>query len=494
VHARTRRALWSATELAAAIRTRKLGSEELLDHVLARVERLNPAINAVVTLDEAGARGEARRADALTARSSPADLPPLHGLPITIKDALATAGLRSTGGAEELLDFVPTVDAPAVAAVRRAGAVVFGKTNLPRWSGDFQSFNAMFGTTNNPWDVTRTPGGSSGGAAAAVACGLSSFELGTDIAGSIRMPAAFCGVFGHKPSYGIVPGQGYLDQVQGGLIEADVNVIGPLARSAADLQLLLGIIAGPTPDKAPAWRLELPPPRHANLGDYRVAAWLDDPALPIDPSQHESLERAAAALEAAGCPVDRRARPRLDAREAWLLGQGLIGAATIVSADDASFANLAKRADAADPNDADTLRVRILAGRHRDWLGHHRRRTELRQVWDDFFTDYDVLLCPVTLRSAFPHLHEGSLISRSMKVGGVDRPYLDMIAWTSLIGLAYLPVTVPPIGLDAEGLPVGIQVVAPYLHDRSALHVGSALAELLGGYQPPPMALSLPHP
>jgi len=265
-------AFWPATRLAAAVRRRELGSEELLDHYLERIGRLNPAINAVVTLDEERARAEARTADRATVAGGP--LPPLHGLPVTIKDALATAGLRSTGGATELAEHVPTVDAPVVASLRRAGAIVFGKTNLPRWSGDLQSFNALFGTTNNPWDLTRTPGGSSGGAAAAVAAGLTSFEIGTDIGGSIRLPAAYCGVYGHKPSFGLVPGLGYLDHARGGTTEADVNVLGPLARSAEDLELLLGLIAGPTPDRAPAWRVELPPARHRSLAEYRVAAWL----------------------------------------------------------------------------------------------------------------------------------------------------------------------------------------------------------------------------
>ncbi|MPY96124.1 MAG: amidase, partial [Acidimicrobiia bacterium] len=294
-------ALWSATRQAAAIRAGELGSEELLDHYLDRIDRLNPEVNAVVTVDPDGARRAARAADEATAQGRHPG--PLHGLPITVKDALATAGMRSTGGAIELADHVPAQDASAVAAVRAAGAVVFGKTNLPRWSGDLQSFNEIFGTTNNPWDLERVPGGSSGGAAAAVASGLTSFEIGTDIGGSIRLPAAFCGVFGHKPSYGIVPTYGYLDHVAGGLTQPDVNVHGPLARSAEDLELLLGVLAGPGPADALAWRLELPPPRHEQLRDYRVAAWLDDPAAHVDGAVAAVLEGAAAALERAGAPV-----------------------------------------------------------------------------------------------------------------------------------------------------------------------------------------------
>ena len=195
--------LSTATDLAAELAAGRLSSRELLDHYLGRVERLNPAINAVITLDVEAARRAAAAADEAFAAGGPTG--PLHGLPITVKDAIATAGMRSTGGATELADNVPDEDAPVVAAVRAAGAVVFGKTNLPRWSGDAQSFNTMFGTTNNPWDLARGPGGSSGGASAAVSAGLTSFEIGTDIGGSVRLPAAHCGLYGLKPSLGRIP-------------------------------------------------------------------------------------------------------------------------------------------------------------------------------------------------------------------------------------------------------------------------------------------------
>jgi amidase len=249
-------ALWTTTEQAAAIGCSELASVELFDAQLARVERLNPAVNAVCTLSVEAARERAVAADKATARGD--SWGRLHGVSITVKDAIATAGVGSTGGAVEMIDHVPNIDAPAVAAVKQAGAIVFGKTNVPRWSGDFQTFNEMFGTTNNPWDLSRVPGGSSGGAAAAVACGMTSFEIGTDIGGSVRVPSAFCGVFGHKPSFGVIPTLGYLDEPTGGVTESDVNVFGPIARSADDLAMLLGVLAGPTPERAAAWRLDLP--------------------------------------------------------------------------------------------------------------------------------------------------------------------------------------------------------------------------------------------
>ena len=195
----------------------------------------------------------------------------------------------------------PLHDAAAVARLRAAGAIVFGKTNLPRWSGDVQSFNEMFGTTNNPWDTTRIPGGSSGGPAVAVAAGFTAFELGTDIGGSVRIPSHCCGTFGLKPSYGVVPQRGYLDSVGGGTTDADINVFGPMARSAADLDLLLGVLAGPVPADEMAWRVELPEPTVTSLAGARIATWLDDPQMPGERAMVAVLRAVADAARAGRC-------------------------------------------------------------------------------------------------------------------------------------------------------------------------------------------------
>ena len=298
-----------ATELAEMIRSRELSSRELLELCLARVERINPAVNAVVTLDRDAAFAAAAQADERTARGGA--LGPLHGLPITIKDAIEVAGLRSTGGSTALADHRPEADAPAVDRLRSAGAVVFGKTNVPEWSGDIQTFNSLFGATRNPWDPTRTSGGSSGGPAVAVATGMSSFELGTDIGGSIRIPSSYCGVCGHKPSFGVVFQRGYLDSVGGGTIDADINVFGPIARSVGDLSLLMDVIAGPDADDAVAWRLSLPGARHESLSGYRIGLWLDDPACEVEPAAVELMATAAQALSSAGARV-QAVRPSLD--------------------------------------------------------------------------------------------------------------------------------------------------------------------------------------
>jgi len=450
-------ALWSATRQAAAIRSRELSSRELLERHRERVERINPELNAVITQDFESAGAAAEAADLATARGDAVG--PLHGLSVTIKDALETAGMRSTGGALELEGHIPAHDAPTVRAAKAAGAIVFGKTNLPRWSGDVQAFNAMFGTTANPWDTTRVPGGSSGGAAAAVAAGLTSFEIGTDIGGSIRIPASFCGVFGHKPSFGLVPSTGYLDHARGGSTESDVNVIGPLARSAEDLELVLRVLVR----RQRPWVADLAPAPD-DVTALRVAAWLDDDFCRVDGELLAVLTAATDALEASGVAVDRHARPALDPREASDLGGALVGAAMSQSGG----------------NDAMS---------HREWLDRHLAREAMRARWAEFFERYDAVLMPVTFVPAFPHNQEGTFATRTLTCNGESRPYAEIVRWTILTGMAYLPATVPPLGLTASGLPVGVQVVGPYGSDLRTIRLAAHLAALCGGYRPPPLAL-----
>jgi amidase len=457
-------AMWSATRQAQAVRAREISSRELLELYLERIDRLGEKVNAVVTLDVDRARAAARAADDLTAVGAAAGV--LHGLPITVKDAIATAGLRSTGGAVELKEHVPEADAPAVARLKGAGAIVFGKTNLPRWSGDLQTYNEMFGTTTNPWDPDRVPGGSSGGAAAAVACGFSSFELGTDIGGSVRVPSHFCGVFGLKPSYGLVSQRGYLDHVGGGTTDADINVFGPIARSADDLDLLLGVLAGPDPERQPAWRIELPAPRRRSLRGLRVGTWFEQDGAAVARDYLDVLRRTADALGGAGADVEE-AHPDVDFAAQVALFQQLVGAAVSPSAGEGDEAE-------------------AMAGSHRRWLALQEERAALQARWARWFGTYDVLLCPVTLGPAIRHQQEGTFLSRVIEVDGQTRPYLDLIAWTGLIGVVALPAAVPPLGRTAEGLPVGVQVVAPFLHDREAIRVAGELAALAGGYEPPP--------
>lgn len=450
-------ALMSAVEQISLIRRGEISSQELTEHCIARIESRDGEINAVVTRDFETALTNAKAADAAQKRGEV--LGRIHGVPITVKDALQTKGLRSTGGAVELRDNVPERDAPVVDAVRREGAIVIGKTNLPRWSGDIQSYNELFGTTNNPWDLSRGPGGSSGGAAAAVAMGFTSFEIGTDIGGSIRFPAAFNGVWGHKPSFGLLPTTGYLDHVDGGLNEADVNVFGPLARSSQDLDLLVDVMKR----NSPPWIAQLGS-GPTNVRDLRIAAWLDDDFCLVDNEVLQHLESIVEELERDGVLVDRTARPEIEPDDAATLGLWLVQQAISQSTDS--------------------------DGRgHRVWLDQHVRRERIRSRWAEFFRHYDAVIMPVCFVPPFPHQQEGDFGSRTLLCNGEERSYIDVVKWTTMVGMAYLPSTVPPTGLGSSGVPIGCQVVGPYGSDKLTIALAAHIGELMGGYQPPPRAL-----
>ncbi|MFT7213863.1 MAG: amidase [Granulosicoccus sp.] len=449
--------LWSTSRQAAAIRAGEITSRQLLEAMIIRIEQVNPTINAVITLDIDAARDSADKADVDLANGN--NYGPLHGIPVTIKDALEVINMRSTGGAKELQDNFPDKDADVVCAVKQAGAFVFGKTNLPRWSGDVQAYNDMFGTTNNPWNRDCVPGGSSGGAAAAVATGMTSFEIGTDIAGSIRFPSSFCGVYGHKPSWGIVGSRGYLDHKSGGTTEADVNVHGPIARSAEDLALLLSLL------------VKRDEPLVANLkpaldvGSMRIAAWIDDDFCRLDKEVLSVISSTLDKIETSGLAIDRHARPDIDATEAFQLGVQLVGAAMLQSQPE------------------ETSDETVMS--HRQWLDANMKREAIRGKWQSFFEDYDAIIMPVSFVPPFKHLHEGDFWTRSLVCNGEERAYIDLLCWTILTGMAYLPSTVPPLGLGSSGLPIGFQVVGPYGSDYSTIRLAGYIGELTGGYQAP---------
>lgn len=467
----------SASDLVAAVKAKEVGSRELLDLLLDRVDRHNPAVNAVITLDAERARAAADAADAATARGE--DLGPLHGLPMTIKDVFETEGLRSTSGAPDLMEHVPDHDAGAVARLKDAGAIVFGKTNLPLYAGDLQTFNQPFGVTNNPWDTTRTTGGSSGGAAAALAAGLTPLELGSDIGGSIRNPSHMCGTVGLKPSFGVVPQDGYLSGPTG-LRTLDINVVGPMARTVEDLGLAFDVLAGPG---RPA----------AARDTTRVAAWFDTPRTPLDPAMRDVFLTAVDGLRAGGLAVDDAARPDVDYDEATDLFVQLLYTAMTASTgvDDETWALAASVADT-EPGDDEPLLFRAgraIAMRHHEWLRKDERRSQIRDRWADFFTRFDVLICPVFPLPAFPHQVDDDptgVINRTVMIAGTEVPHGELIYWCGLIGVAYLPSVVVPVGRTAAGLPVGVQVVADFHQDRTALAVAQRVTDALGGFEAPP--------
>jgi amidase len=474
-----------AVALARAIRERTTRSRDVLELFLSRVERLNPSLNAVVTLDAERARARADAADAALARGEVWG--PLHGVPVTVKDTLETAGVRTTAGAPSLAEHVPAADAVAVARLRAAGAVIFGKTNTPLFAGDVQTYNEVFGTTNNPWDPGRATGGSSGGAAAALAAGLTGLELGSDIGGSVRNPAHFCGVYGHKPSYGTVPLRGHIPGPPGTLDEADLGTVGPLARSAEDLAIALDLLAGPDDDRAVGWRLALPPPRRTSLREYRIAAWLDDPASPVDDEVRTVLEAAVAALRRAGVAVDERARPGVDLEEAFVTYRRLLWPIMAAGVPPEPWKQLVALADGDDDGSLLATFARCATIRHRDWLAASERRAKYRARWATFFRDHDVLLCPAAPVAAIAHDHSEPFFARTIVVNGAVRPYLDQIVWNGAIGnLCYLPGTVAPVGRTSAGLPIGIQIVGPYLEDRTPLDVARRMADVVGGFERPP--------
>jgi len=461
----------------------RLSSVVLLKRLLDRVERLNPRINAVVTLDAERALARAAAADAARARGE--RWGPLHGLPMTVKDSFETAGLRTTAGAPALAQHLPQRNAVAVQRLVDAGAIVFGKTNLPLWAMDIQSYNAVFGATNNPWDVTRTPGGSSGGAAAALAAGFTPLELGSDIGGSIRSPAHFCGIYGHKPSYGLVPLVGHIPGPPGTLGETDIAVAGPMARSAEDLALALGVLAGPDAASAAAWSLQLPPPRRRALREFRVAAWLDDAASPVDTSVTGCLATLVEKLRGAGVTVDTTARPAHGFDDAMKVYYPLLFAATSPGLPRPLFEQMAARA--ADKASRDPLDVDAGSTmRHRDWLVVNEARERQRANWARLFDDFDVLLCPATPTPAIVHDPSEPAAARRIVVNGESREYWDQVDWAGLVGAALLPVTVAPAARTAAGLPVGVQIVGPYLEDRTTIEFARLLADVAGGFSRPP--------
>jgi amidase len=470
-----------ASRLVTRLRRRELSSRELLDLYLDRIDRDGSRLNAVVTVDAERARAEAAAADEAAARGE--TLGPLHGLPVTVKDSIETASMRTTCGAPELSGHVPERDATAVARLRAAGAIVFGKTNTPTWAGEAQTYNPVFGTTNHPWDPARSPGGSSGGSAAAVGAGHTGLDLGSDLGGSIRMPAGYCGVYGLRPSRGLVPLRGHLPPPPGALGDIDMAIVGPLARSAEDLALALDVLAGPDEAHAVAWRLALPPPRAERLSGYRVAAWLDDPAYPIDAPVLDVLAGAVDALRREEVKVDDHDGP-VDLRESAQLFQRLAQPLVAAALDQRDFDELARVA----ASGAGTTRARwarhvTASVRDRDLA--HERRLRLAAAWARLFRDYDVLLCPVTPTTAIRHDHTPDPDARRLTVNGAAVPYWDQVRWTQALSIAYLPVVTVPVGLAGDGLPVGVQVVGAYLEDHTVLDFASRIASVFGGYQPP---------
>ena len=474
-----------ALELAVAIRRREISCVEVLDLYLDRIDRFNPGLNAIVVFDTEAAREAAKAADSELATGNAVGR--FHGVPITIKESFDLAGYPSTFGRPDRRNHKASRDALAVERLKDAGAIIMGKTNVPLDLSDWQSFNEIYGDTVNPWDRTRSPGGSSGGASAALAAGLTGLEIGSDIGGSIRVPAHFCGIYGHKPTYGIVPLRGH--SLKPDDAEMDILVGGPLARRAEDLRVALDLIAGADPEATVAWRLDLPNETRTKMVDFRIAVMTNDITYPVDNDTSRAIDDVANHLEKEGATVLRNPSLPLPSAKMWQLYLNVLRGATSGWKSDAEADAAAKQAEEYDSSD-DTygpVMLRSISQRHQRWLHANDQRSRLRASWRRFFHNVDALIVPMMATPAFPHIRGVAKENQYLDVDNVQRPISDTYFWIGLASAAYLPATLAPAGISVEGLPIGMQIIGPEGHDRRCIALAEMLEQGFRSYTPPPL-------
>jgi len=474
----------TASQAIRAIESGAISSRELTEETFAQIRKHNPRINAFVTLLEEQALERARQADQAQSRGQ--TWGPLHGLPILVKDSFATAGVRTTSGSKQLEKHVPAHDAIAVERLKRAGAILVGKTNMPEFASDLQSYNEVAGTTNNPWDAGRTPGGSTGGGAAALAAGFGFLELGSDIGGSIQTPAHFCGIYGHKSSLGLVPLDGHVPPPPG-RVDAiiDLGVAGPMARSAQDLLLELQVIAGPKPAEARAYRWNLPAARGASLRDYRIGYVLDDPFCRVSSEVGDVLASTIEALRKRDVTLTEGWPAGIQGQANFDLYLPLLAAAFSTAVQEEGLKVLRESGDKPWAYHA----RKWLAGidmAHKDWLVQSGERLKYRALWQEYFQTHDAFLMPVNFIPAFRHDHNLSFFERTVDTPQGKRQYGDMLRWISFATLSGCPATVAPAGRTPAGLPVGIQILGPFLEDATPIDLAGRLADVIGGFTVPP--------
>ncbi|WP_329331605.1 amidase [Streptomyces sp. NBC_00663] len=478
--------LATAQELAAALRAGEVSSVELTEQAIARIERDDKEVNAICVPDFDRARAAARDADRARARGEDR---PLLGIPVTVKESYNVAGLPTTWGVPPYRDHLPQEDAVQVSRLRAAGAVLLGKTNVPLGLQDIQSFNEIYGTTNNPWDHTRTAGGSSGGSAAALAAGFGALSIGSDLAGSLRTPAHFCGVYAHKPTLGLAAARGMVPPSAPALpAEHDLAVVGPMARSARDLTLLLDVMAGPDPlTSGVAHQLTLPPARHERLRDFRVLVLDEHPLIATGAAVRAGVRRVADALAEDGARVERHSPLLPDLTAAALVYARLLFAGAAARYPEDAYDELRAQAARlrADDVSLSAARLRATVSSHRDWIEADNRRELHRHAWRQLFGEFDAVVCPITPTPAFPHDHDPDLLGRRIDIDGVAYPYLDQLVWAGLATMPGLPATAVPAGRSAEGLPVGVQLIGPMFEDRTPLRLAELLERTIGGFQAP---------
>ena len=455
----------TAAEMAAAIRRKTISATELVTLTFRRIEAINPDVNAIVW--ELREPALARAAEADRALADGRALGPLHGVPITIKESFAYRGSPNTWGLPDLKNAMSPRTAVAIEQLESAGAIVVGKTNVPVMLADWHSSNPIYGTTNNPWDLTRTPGGSTGGGAAAVAAGIGALTMGSDLSGSIRIPAHFCGVYGHKPSLGLIPMDGLLPGPWDGAPgpPMDLAVVGPLARDARDLALALDVLGRPYGDDAIAWTWRMPAPRHDRLKDFRIGYVVDDPVAPISSEVRRPYENLLSELSSTGAKMTQGWPDGVDVRAAAETYGYLL--MSFVTAD-----LTGKRASTYD---------------HAGWLRETQRRLSFRAIWQTYFESCDVFLLPSSFTPAFSHDHSQPIEKRVVSTREGERPYVQNMAyWISTASLSGLPATVAPVGVTDGRLPVGIQILAPMWEDGTSIEFAALLSEVTDGFVAPP--------
>ncbi|BEL04300.1 amidase [Actinoplanes sichuanensis] len=479
----------TAAELTTAMDTGEVSAVELATAAIARIERLDGDINAVCVPDFDRALTAAREADAARSRG---ETGPVLGVPMTIKDSLDVAGLPTTWGLPPFKDHVAAADAVAVARLKAAGAVILGKTNVPLALGDFQSYNAIYGTTNNPWDLGRTPGGSSGGSAAAVAAGFGALSLGSDIGGSLRVPAHFSGVYAHKPSIGLLPLRGHTFPGTPPLpdLGGDLGVIGPLARSAADLTMLIRLLCDPDEEGLGiAYRTAVRPARHDDLSTFRVLVLDTHPLVPISSEVRAAITELATRLEASGVTVLRDSPHLPDLAEGARCYMRLLQSTLAANLPPHVYATALTAAAALDPADTSLFaeRTRGMVLSHRDRVAADTVRAVQRAQWARLFTHVDIVLAPVSSTPAFQHDHSEPIWRRTIPIDGTEHDYLDQLAWGGIATAPGLPSTVVPLTRSAQGLPIGVQLIGPLFEDHTPLRFAELLDREFGGFTPPPI-------
>jgi amidase len=470
----------TARAMLADLAAKNISARELLDAHVARNAQVAEAINAVIETDLSRAQKDATAIDA--ARAKGAALGRLAGLPMTIKDGFdvqnmpASAGARGFYGRDK-----DCADAATVAATRRQGAVIWGKTNVPYMLGDIQSYNEIYGTTNNPYDVSKVPGGSSGGAAAALACGVTPLEIGSDIGGSLRHPANFCGVTALKPTWGAIDGHGHIPPAPDAYFECDLGVYGPMARNVDDLKLLWSILRG-TPEQ-----------KRRDIKGARIALWDEEDGWPLALDVRDAVGRAAEALGDAGAVVEQ-AKPNIDGRDLMDFYNNLLTPIITLGIPEQMMRGFeamrdADRALVAQGGDAArgaAFRLRASAPYH-EVAAAMVRRQAAKDKLADFFTRYDAILMPITMVPPFPHLHEGGFADRVLTVDNVVEPYNGLLNWISVATALHAPSIAVPAGQTPQGLPVGVQLIGPWGGEDRLFDYGFAIEEQLGGFKRPPL-------